>query len=477
MKSLGWLPFQGARSMAADPEALLARADRMARRGQRDAAKSAYLELLKIAPDHFGALNNLGALLADMGFRTAARTAYARAVACHPGNPTGHANLANALRNDGDLAAAREHAERALRLAPDHAGAHRVMANILFDCGEQDKAARHRDAGYTNHPAIRIPCRGECKPVSLLMLVSAVGGNVPIRHLVDDTVFDTTVIYADYWVRPLPLHDLALNAIGDADLCADAMHAACRLLAATSAPVLNAPQRALMTGRAANARRLAGIAGVRSARTISVPRNVLCGADGGDAIRGAGLRFPLLLRSPGFHTGQHFERVSTAEELPEVAARLPGDDLMAMEYLDASGADGVPRKYRAMFIGGEILPLHLAVSHDWKVHYFTAAMGESAEYRAEEARYLNDMPGAIGQKAHTALAAIRDALGLDYAGIDFGLNARGELLLFETNATMVILPPGSDPKWDYRRAAIARAESAFRAMLAQRAGVNLRKAA
>ena len=64
---------------------------------------------------------------------------------------------------------------------------------------------------------------------------------------------------------------------------------------------------------------------------------------------------------------------------------------------------------------------------------------------------------------------MRDALGLDYAGIDFALNADGEVLLFEANATMVILPPGPDARWDYRRAAIAKVENAVRAMLAKRA--------
>src|ERR1700760_1340786 len=206
MKSLRSAAFPVQPTMASNPDTLLARADRLAKRGARDDAKALYLDVLKLAPDHFGALNNLGALLHDMGYRSAARTAYARAVACHPANPLGHANLANALRADGELAQAREHAQRALDLSPGHKGAHQAMANILFDLGEHDAAARHRDIGYRDHDAMRIPFGGKGKPVSLLMLVSAVGGNVPIRHLIDDRLFDTTVIYADYWTRPLPRH-------------------------------------------------------------------------------------------------------------------------------------------------------------------------------------------------------------------------------------------------------------------------------
>ena len=64
-----------------------------------------------------------------------------------------------------------------------------------------------------------------------------------------------------------------------------------------------------------------------------------------------------------------------------------------------------------------------------------------------------------------ALEGIRDALGLDYAGIDFGLGRDGELLLFEANATMVIAKPDHDGRWAYRRAAIEAILQAVVAMI------------
>ncbi len=65
----------------------------------------------------------------------------------------------------------------------------------------------------------------------------------------------------------------------------------------------------------------------------------------------------------------------------------------------------------------------------------------------------------------TALEQIRDRLGLDYAGVDFGLGPDGELLLFEANATMVIAPPAADERWAYRRDAIDRIRDAAIAMI------------
>jgi hypothetical protein len=74
--------------------------------------------------------------------------------------------------------------------------------------------------------------------------------------------------------------------------------------------------------------------------------------------------------------------------------------VLAIEYLDARGADGCARKYRVMMVGGELYPLHLAISQDWKIHYFSADMAERAEHRAEEAIFLADMPAALGGKGN-----------------------------------------------------------------------------
>jgi hypothetical protein len=118
-----------------------------------------------------------------------------------------------------------------------------------------------------------------------------------------------------------------------------------------------------------------------------------------------------------------------------------------------------------MTIGGRLYPLHLAIGQDWKVHYYSAGMGEHSTYRDEERLFLHDMHGTLGPLAVAALEAIASTLGLDYGGIDFTLDADGRVVVFEANATMVILPPDSDPRWDYRRPAIGRAVEAARALL------------
>jgi hypothetical protein len=226
------------------------------------------------------------------------------------------------------------------------------------------------------------------------------------------------------------------------------------------------------TGRSDNARRLADIPGVVTPGAETLPRSLIEGTDAVNVLKRHGFEFPLLIRSPGFHTGLHFVRVETIAGLPPALNELPGDELTVMRYLDARGADGKSRKYRVMMIDGELYPLHLAISAAWKIHYFTAEMADNAEHRAEDAEFLEGMASVLGAKAMTALREIQKRLGLDYAGIDFGLNANGEILLFEANAAMVVNPPEPDDKWAYRRAAIERIYAAVRTMLLARSRVR-----
>ena len=121
-----------------------------------------------------------------------------------------------------------------------------------------------------------------------------------------------------------------------------------------------------------------------------------------------------------------------------------------------------------MMVDGQLYPLHLAISENWKIHYFSADMADRPDHRAEEERFLTEMASVLGAKAMAALASLQAALGLDYAGVDFGLNEAGEVLLFEANATMVVEQPNDDPRWDYRRAAVDRIHQAVRAMLLTR---------
>ena len=433
-------------------------------------ARQAFVDILRRAPTNFSALNEFGTLLTNMGAIEAACRVYSEAIAHHPGNPIGHVNLANLLLRAGRHAEARAHYETVLRVDPEHAPAHRGLGAVLSDLGERAAARHHFEKGFRGHAVSSLPYRGTAPPIALLQLVSSGGGNIPTTPFLDDRVFLTSVVVADYLdpATPLPPHQLVFNAIGDADLCQPALKAATRMLARTTAPVVNDPRAVMKTGRIGNSRRLRTVQGVVTPRTLAMARRILAGPEGAGSIANHGLTFPLLLRSPGYHTGRNFVLVEAPAELGAGAASLPGDDLLAIEYLDARGEDGNARKYRVMMIDGRVYPSHLAISANWKVHYFTSDMADHPEYRREEARFLQDMPTVLGAKAMTALERIHDRLGLDYAGVDFGLGPDGDLLLFEANATMVIAPPAADERWAYRRDAIDKIRDAVVAMIVRK---------
>ncbi len=449
-----------------------ARAGLLAAVGRKDEAKAAYMAVLACDPTHYATLNNFGALLDETDFRTAARTLFAQAVLHHPLEAMAHVNLAKLLMYNDELDLARVHYEKALALDPGHLFAHQQLSELLREQGDQEGMRRHRRLGFGPRPISSFPYMGRGVPIPLLVLTSTPGGDVGWRKLVDDTVFASTTLVAEFLdpTQPLPPHRLIFNAIGDADLSHLDLKAAAALVVRSDAPVINPPAKVLGTSRAANAQRLAHIAGVKTPKIALIAKSALSHARAADDLAAQGFTFPLLLRSPGFHTGRHFQRVETADDLAARAQALPGLELMVMDYLDSTGPDGLARKYRVMMIDGALYPLHMAASLDWKVHYFSAAMRDDARLQAQEARFLEDMAGFLGPRAMEALAAIQSILGLDYAGVDFGLNGSGDLILFEANAVMTIVPPDASPQWDYRRAPIARAVAAARKMVVSRAG-------
>jgi len=344
------------------------------------------------------------------------------------------------------------------------------MGNLLAELGDAAGARRHRDKAFTNNFLTTLPYRGHGPAISVLLLISAAGGNIPTASILDDRQFRTTVLvmeYADPKV-PLPQHDLVFNSIGDADLCGQGLEAARGVLARTDRPLINHPAAVLKTGRASNADRLRRLPNVVAPRTVTVPRRLLVGPGAGAIVAGNDFDFPFLVRPPGFHTGRCFVRVENLPELAAAAASFPGDDVCLIEALDARDRDGFHRKCRVMIVDRKIYPIHLAISRQWKVHYFKADMADSPENRLQDAAFLDDMPGFVGARGMAALERINAALDLDYCGIDFAVNATGDILLFEANATMVVLPLAPDEKWAYCRPAFANVFSAVRGMVMDR---------
>jgi hypothetical protein len=455
-----------------DPAAVNAALDRaraFAEAGKTDAARDVYLQVLARAPDHLRALTDFGALLMRTGFRSAARTVLERALSIEPRSALAHANLAHVLFADTDYEAARAHYEAALAIDPDRAEVHQGLSYTLTRLGREADALPHRVRGFAGRALTTAAFRGAFAPVDVLLLVCAAGGTLYTDSLLDDPRFRVTTLVADLYdvAEPLPHADIVFNAISDADRARAALLAMDQLLTTVGVPVINHPRRVLATGRADNAAQLGALDGVVAPR-VAVLALADLHARGAAAVAAAGFTFPLLVRAPGFHTGQHFEYVAQPGDLADAIAGFPAGDVLLIDYVDLRDAAGNVRKYRMMAIDGALYPLHLAVSAHWKVHYFSADMAENAANRALDAAFLRDPEATIGTPACAALERIRAATGLDYLGIDFGIDAAGRVVVFEANATMIVLPPPPEANWDYRRPCVERIIRAVQAMLLAR---------
>jgi Flp pilus assembly protein TadD len=487
-------------AVAKELAAICRRADNLASTGGYQEAIALYRGVLALCPDHAVAANNMGNANQKLGRFNEAVTCYRIARDARPDNPDIRTNLgrsldaagqprqaleelrgalelaphsadinfhiANLLEHQLFLVEARSFYETALRLKPDYPAALLGLGNVLADLGFEDAAWEYRRRAYAGRTLSTTPALRNENPVRVLKLTSAAGGNIPLDEVLTPFRFEVSSLIVEFAdeLPPLDRYDHVINAIGDADCCRRALDAVSTLVGGKSIRMFNPPERVLATGREALADRLGGLDSVRTPRVRTLPRDLFGAGQAAALLAAEGWRCPLLLRAPGYHSGHHFSRVETFDQVDAAGMALPGDTLLAIEWLDSTGSDGMFRKYRAMLLNGAIYPLHLAISRNWKVHYFSSDMASSEAYRAEELRYLSDPESAIGGPAMAALRHIGEAIGLDYAGVDFGVGADGSALVFEANAAMRIVPPQSGPLGDYRRPFIERAMAAARTL-------------
>ena len=463
--------------LASDPGAIAFRHQRaclLGLLGRREEAHAAFIELLSFDPKNFGVLNDFGMFLFSGGLRKAAAVALEEAVRWHPDDAIGLTNLGSLYLTDGDVKRARAQFERAVRLDPSSPKAREGLSLVLRRLGDEEGARRERPV-LVREKSMIAPFAYDGVPIKVMLVESVIGGNIYARQFLDDPAFDVRQVFLEFLPDgvPFPEHDVVWNAVGDAERCANLLEISPLIFARTSAPVLCRPQVVRGTRRVDIASRLAEIGGVRTPRTVTVARSDLTASDGRRRIEELGLVFPLLLRSPGFHTGEHFVRVEVPDDIGNAASLLPGKFLTAMEFVDVRSGDGKFRKYRVIAVDGQVFPLHLAVSSQWKVHYFSADMNENAAHREEDAAYLRDFESVLGAKALEALRSIVATLQLDYGGVDFSIDENGQVVVFEANATMIVPEPDDDERWAYRLPMVQRVHDAVRRMVvlsAQRAG-------
>ncbi|MGA9865206.1 MAG: tetratricopeptide repeat protein [Acetobacteraceae bacterium] len=424
-----------------------------------DDAVDAFEQADRLVPGKAAVLAALGTAHAELGQLGAAEDCLRRAIARDPNRTEAHASLGSVHVRQGRFDLAEAACRRALELSPDLAVAHRNLAGMLARTRPAEARA-HRDWGYRRQQVFIAAATRPRRTV--LVLCGADATNVPLAYLLPRETCTLIKWFIEYappgQASTLPAYDFVFNGIGDADFAAAAAVPMARFLADCRRPFLNHPARIARTGRGDQGNLYAALAAVAVPRVLRLAP----GEDVARAMRSAGLEPPVIVRPIGSHGGEDARLITSWADLEEGAGLHQG--AYVTEFVDSRGADGLFRKYRAIFVDRAPYPYHLAVSHQWLVHYWTADMPATAAYREEEQRFLEDPEAAIGIPAMRALTAIGARLDLDYAGIDFAILPDGRLLVFEANATMLVHAEESE-MFAYKNPAARRIRDAFEAML------------
>ena len=110
------------------------------RQGRLREAEKIYARVLKAAPDHFDALNMLGAVKAQLGRMGEAHRLFSAAVKINPRAPGGWANLGQVLHALKRNQEAVECLDKARALAPDDVAILNQHANALLSAGRAEEA-------------------------------------------------------------------------------------------------------------------------------------------------------------------------------------------------------------------------------------------------------------------------------------------------------------------------------------------------
>jgi tetratricopeptide (TPR) repeat protein len=439
--------------------------------GKPQEAIALYLQALKLNPAHWPSRTNLvQALMAARQFLVA-KALLLELSAERPQDGQLRHQLGKVCFELGETDQAIQHFEQAVALNPDDADSLYWIGAIKQKNGDVAAAQSFYARAAKIQPLIRRKAIKSPPDFRVLALYAPFAGNTPAEFLFGDAVYDTDTLAlldaSEPGISALGDVQIVVNLISDADQAERVLPLAARLAAKLAKPVINDPDKIRHTTRDAVAKLLPGIPGCVIPGILRL--------DAGTDVSEAALKsllpfsFPLLARPAGTHGGDDFEKIGDLESLTAFLTGRADSDHYVIEYIDYGSADGHFRKYRFIFVGEAILPYHLAIGTDWKLHHDNTDMADHPWMQREEAAFLEN-PGAVFSPAHYGvLHAIRRRIGLDYFGIDCALDGRGNLVVFEVNASMLV--HADNAEFPYKDPFVRAIKTAFDEMLRERAGL------
>ena len=436
------------------------------RNGQYQTAIELYLQALKLNPRHWASRANMVHALMAAKQYLIARAILIELKGERPHDARLHHLLGKVHFELNEVEPAIASFQQAVALNPQDAESINWVGALRQLVGD-DKAAQAAYAEAARiEPLIKRPAAKSPAEFRVLALYAPFGGNTPTEYLFQDAFFDTDTLALfaarEYDTAQLGQNiQLIINLVSDADQTEALLPLAAELADRFSLPTVNHPRKVQQTTRDAVAGLLQGIPGCRVPQALRLK----AGADRSDTALKAMLPFSsaALVRPVGTHGGDEFEKVEDLAALSAFLSRRPDHDHYLIEYIDYVSADGNFRKYRFIFIDDQILPYHLCIGRDWKLHHINTDMAHQPWMQREEEAFLGDASAVFGPSQHQALQAIRERVGLEYCGIDCGLDTSGNVVVFEVNASMLV--HARNEGFLYKTPAVERIKLAFDTML------------
>ena len=305
--------------------------------------------------------------------------------------------------------------------------------------------------------------RAAASPNALKLLAIAAPGdmmaNTPLDFLLEGADIELSTLYIVPGVglpSELPDHDLAFLAIGESEANLPLLRALEPILTGWPRPLLNNQARLISDlTRDGVCDLVEGVPGLLAPRAERLDRDTLAGWS----------QFPIIARPIGSHAGAGLLKLETTEEVAAYLAEHENTRFYVSPFIDYAGQDGLFRKQRIALIGGRPFLCHHAVSAHWMVHYMNAAMLESAENRAEEARMMASFDDDFAVRHAAAFRGLADRIGLDYFAIDCGETRDGRLLLFEADVAMIVHDMDPPDLFPYKKPQMKKVMAAFEGML------------
>ena len=437
--------------------------------GNAQAAITLYVEALKLDPAHWPSLTNLvHGLMAAKQFDMA-KGLLGDLIAARPQDGRLHHQLGRVCFELTNMEAALSHFQDALAINPRDAESLYWTGAIRQRMDDNEAAQAAYAEAARIQPLIRRAAAKSPADFRVLALYAPFAGNTPAEYLFSNATHDTDTLSllddSEVDVAALGEVQLVVNLISDADQAGGVLPLAARLVTTLGKPVINDPAKIQRTTRDAVADLLPGIPGCRIPRILRLAAQADISTS--TLAKMLPFSFPVLARPAGTHGGDEFEKIASLEALASFLGERPDSDHYVIEYIDYASADGNFRKYRFIFVGEKVLPYHLAIGDNWKLHHDNTDMASHRWMQQEEAIFLNS-PGAVfSAGSYRALAQIRGRIGLDYFGIDCALDRDGNIVVFEVNASMLV--HNDNPDFLYKAPAVQAIKQAFDEMLRERA--------